>query len=60
MNEKSEKIQFWAEQHVLIKFSVYVWEIPVETKKFLNSSSCRPSVSGVLIYKWHKQFSDGT
>ena len=44
------------EQHVLIKFSVEIGQIPVGTKKLMDSSRCHPSVSGVLI-KWHKRLS---
>ena len=53
MNEKSEKIlTTGAEQHVLLTFSVDVGKIREETKKFLDSSSCHPSVSRALVYKY--------
>ena len=57
MNETSEKIplsEFWVEQRGRISFSVEVAKIPVETKVFLESSICRPSISRVLVFKWHK------
>ena len=41
---------FFLEQRFLIKFSVEVGKIPVQTKMFLDSSSCRPSVSRALVY----------
>ena len=52
--------EFWAEQSGLVKFSVEVEKIPVETKMFLDSFSCPPSVSRALVYKWHKRFSVGS
>ena len=63
MSETSEKIptsEFWVEQRGRINFSVEVATIPVETKELLDSSSCRPRVSRVLVYKCHKRFSDGS
>ena len=54
MSEKSEKLatsEVWAEQRVIIKFCVEVGKMPTETKKFLDSSSCCPSVSRSLVYK---------
>ena len=54
MNEKSAKKMLTPEvwrSSVFIKFSEEVGKIPVETKKFLGSSSCRPSVSRALVYK---------
>ena len=59
MSEKSLMSEFWAEQRVIINFCVEVGKTPVETKKFLESSACRPSVSRALVYKWHKRFDDG-
>ena len=32
---------------------------PTQTKKLLHSSSSRQSVSRLLVYKWHRRFSDG-
>ena len=51
--------EIWVEQLVLIKFSVEFRKIPVETKTFRDSSSCRPSVSRALVFKWHERLSDG-
>ena len=61
MNEESEKIltsEFWA------GCSPYIfrrgWDNSMRDQKFLDSSSCRPSVLRALVYKWqHNWFSDG-
>ena len=60
-SSSSEKATFSnkVEQRAVIKFWVDIGKTPTETHKFIKRSVTHSNVSRLLVFKWHKRFSDG-
>ena len=48
------------EQRTVIKLCVSLNKTPTQTKEMLQSATTKASMCILLVYKWHKRFSDGS